>query len=89
MNQPKGDVMVSSSQQNVFDAALGLPENQRAELAEQLWQSLDSASQAEAADAWVVELRRRWKAVESGSTKIIDGPTAISEMRQKYGADEE
>lgn len=53
------DVMVSSNQQNVFDAALGLSESQRAELAEQLWQSLDSASQEPIADAWVIELRRR------------------------------
>lgn len=79
--------MVSSNQQNVFDAALGLPETQRAKLAEQLWQSLDIASQEQIADAWVVELQRRWNAVESGTAKIIDGPTAIAEMRQKYGSD--
>lgn len=58
--------MVSSSQQNVFDAALELPEQQRAELAERLWKSLDGASQEQIADAWAVELRRRWDELESG-----------------------
>lgn len=80
--------MVSSSQQNVFDAALGLPENQRAVLAEQLWQSLNNTSQQQIADAWVVELRRRWDAVEKGTAKIVDGPIAMSEMQQKYRTDE-
>lgn len=80
--------MVSSSQQNVFDAALGLPENQRAVLAEQLWQSLDNTSQQQIADAWVVELRRRWAAVERGTAKIVDGPVAMAEMQQKYRTDE-
>ncbi|MFT4560039.1 MAG: putative addiction module component (TIGR02574 family) [Porticoccaceae bacterium] len=79
--------MVSSSEQNVFDAALELPENQRAELAERLWKSLDGGSQTQIADAWAIELRRRWDAVESGDAQLTDGATAMSEMRRKYGAD--
>tara|TARA_R110002072_G_C7978936_1_gene536016 strand:- start:46790 stop:47035 length:246 start_codon:yes stop_codon:yes gene_type:complete len=79
--------MVSSSEQNVFDAALELPEKQRAELPERLWESLDGSSQSQIADAWAIELRRRWDAVESGDTQLTDGATAMSEMRRKYGAD--
>ena len=79
--------MVSSSEQNVFDAALELPEPQRAALAERLWESLDGGSQTQIADAWATELRRRWDAVESGDAQLTDGATAMSEMRRKYGDD--
>jgi putative addiction module component (TIGR02574 family) len=79
--------MVNSSEQNIFDAAMELPEQQRAELAERLWESLDGGSQAQIADAWAVELRRRWDAVESGDAQLTDGASAMSEMRRKYGVD--
>jgi putative addiction module component (TIGR02574 family) len=81
--------MVSSSEQNVFDAALELPEKPQAELAERFSESLDGGSKTQSADAWAIELRRRWAAVESGDAHIADGPTAMSEIRLKYGVDKE
>ncbi len=78
--------MVSSNQQIVFEAALGLPEDQRAELAERLWQSLGDEPQEEIAAAWVAELQRRLKSVEDGTATLLDGQSVMAELREKYGA---
>jgi putative addiction module component (TIGR02574 family) len=77
--------MVSSNQQSVFEAALGLPLDLRAELAERLWESLGDESQEGIAAAWAAELQRRLKAVEDGTATLLDGQSVIAELRKKYG----
>lgn len=51
--------------------ALSLPAQQRAELAEQLLSSLDSLSESEIAQLWLVEAARRAQAIDQGSAKRI------------------
>jgi putative addiction module component (TIGR02574 family) len=52
--------------------ALSLPTQERARLAHDLIVSLDEAEDPDAADAWVAELERRAREVESGSASVED-----------------
>ena len=78
--------MVSANQQSVFEAALGLPADQRTELAERLWKSLGDEPQEEIAAAWAAELQRRLKSVEDGTATLLDGQSVMAELRKEYGA---
>lgn len=53
--------MGSSFQDDVFSGALSLPAPERARLVHELIRSLDEGHDADAAEAWIVELERRAK----------------------------
>jgi putative addiction module component (TIGR02574 family) len=53
------------------DAALHLPETQRAELAHKLLLSLESQSEAEIAQLWRNEAIRRAADIDSGAVKTL------------------
>ena len=66
--------------------ALGLSEQERAEIAVRLIESLDVASDAEAAEveaAWAAEIERRCAALDAGTT----GTTAWEEVRRQIKAE--
>jgi putative addiction module component (TIGR02574 family) len=52
--------------------ALSLPSEERARLAHDLIVSLDEAQDPGAADAWLAELERRAREVESGAASLED-----------------
>jgi putative addiction module component (TIGR02574 family) len=51
--------------------ALGLPEEERAALASELLDSLDSEVDADAEAAWAAEIRARIDDIESGRAKLV------------------
>ena len=55
----------------ILQEALSLPVQARAELAEQLLSSLDSLSEAEIAQLWLVEAARRAEDLDLGLAKRI------------------
>jgi putative addiction module component (TIGR02574 family) len=60
-----------SSVNEILDQALKLPGEQRAELAQQLLESLEGAEFApDVADAWQVELQRRLDTIRAGTAKM-------------------
>ena len=66
--------------------ALGLSEQERAEIAVRLIESLDVVSDAEAAEveaAWAAEIERRCAALDAGTT----GTTAWEEVRRQIKAE--
>jgi putative addiction module component (TIGR02574 family) len=75
--------------EQLFQAALHLPEVQRVELADLLYESLDVASEPEVAEAWKREVARRiaafdeardrtssWGEIEERLTRRLHGPQA-------------
>ncbi|MGD9644805.1 MAG: addiction module protein [Pirellulales bacterium] len=75
--------------EDLFQAALHLPEVQRVELADLLYESLGVAPDAEVADAWKKEVARRiaafdkandrttsWPQIEERLTRRLHGPNA-------------
>ena len=57
--------------ETIRQGALSLPAQARVELAEQLLQSLDSLSQAEIDQLWLVEAARRAEDLDRGTAKRV------------------
>ncbi|MBX6421612.1 MAG: addiction module protein [Nevskia sp.] len=62
--------------------ALQLEPAQRAELAELMVESLDSASLAEIQRLWIGQAHRRLAEIQSGKVKTIPGEEVLSEARR-------
>ena len=60
-------------------AALELPPDERAELAQKLLLSLDDPSESELAEAWLSEAERRARELDRGEVQAIDA----EEVRRK------
>ena len=57
--------------QQVLRKALSLPPKARADIAGTLLRSLDVEDDSDVEEAWVLEIERRLKEVESGKVKLI------------------
>ena len=64
----------------IFKEALALPSETRAALADSLWDSLDSAADPDAEEAWRKEIRRRLAELDSGAVSAISWAEARSRL---------
>jgi putative addiction module component (TIGR02574 family) len=71
---------MTDAYEEIVSAALALPPQARALLAEDLLASLDS-SQAEIDEAWRVEIERRVQEIKEGKVELLDGDKVMSELR--------
>lgn len=69
-----------STRDELFIAALGLPEDERAKLANQLLDSLAMPDE-EASEAWCLEIERRARDVLEGKVELLDYDEVMAEMR--------
>ena len=74
---------MSGNSKSILEAALSLPADDRAEIAERLMFSLDDQHQAEIETAWDAELQRRANEVDRGEIALIPGDEAIRRLRQR------
>lgn len=65
---------------DIFAAALKLPESERAKLATRLLDSLD-APQARSDEAWSAEIERRARDVIEGNVELLDYDEVMDELR--------
>ena len=63
---------MSLTTERILEDVLSLPENQRAELAMRLLQSLDREIDPDAEEAWAAEIERRCAAVDAGEITLSD-----------------
>jgi putative addiction module component (TIGR02574 family) len=70
------------SVEQLTDAALALPSEARALLADRLVESLDPAEDGYIHQLWATEARRRLDDVRSGRVKTIPGEAALTQVRQ-------
>ncbi len=73
---------MSRSVAEVFDAALALDEDNRAQLVAKLVESLDGNVDADAEDAWAVEIERRLAKITSGRANSLSMDDAIARMHR-------
>jgi hypothetical protein len=66
--------------------ALLLPPGQRALLADALLASLDAEPEREVEAAWAKVAEERLAACHRGEETMLDGPTALAELRSRYQA---
>lgn len=55
----------------LFDAVLALPQDDRAELADRLLESLGETDRREVDDAWAAEVEARLRAFAEGRTRVV------------------
>jgi putative addiction module component (TIGR02574 family) len=71
-----------SSTAEVFEAALALPDEDRAKLAEKLMESLDGAPDPASEAAWATEIERRLARIDAGQASSISMDEAIARLHR-------
>jgi len=66
------------------EALLLLPREDRAELVEQLLQSLNTPTQKEVDRLWAEEAEKRVREFEEGKIEYLDGEMVIKEIRERF-----
>ena len=67
-----------------LEEALLLPIEERAELVDQLLQSLNTAAQKEVDLLWAEEAEKRVREYKEGKVESLNGETVFKEIRDKY-----
>jgi putative addiction module component (TIGR02574 family) len=63
---------MSLTTERLLEDVLALPDDQRAELAVRLLQSLDREVDTDAEEAWAAEIKHRCAALDAGETALLD-----------------
>ena len=63
-----------------------LTAQERAELLDWLWESLQPEAAMQLQERWAAEAEERIDAVDRGELSTTDGPTAMEELRRSLGA---
>jgi putative addiction module component (TIGR02574 family) len=74
---------MSGNSKSILEAALSLPADDRAEIAERLMFSLDDRHRAEIEAAWDAELQRRSTEVDRGDVTLIPEDEAMRRFRER------
>lgn len=75
--------MASALLQQLRDTVLGLPVEDRAELAHELLASLDGPPDADAETAWAAMIERRVAEVDAGTIELVDGDDVMLRVRER------
>jgi putative addiction module component (TIGR02574 family) len=75
--------MITSNE--ILEAAMSLPPEARAQIAEQLLDSLDP-SRAEIDAAWAIEIESRIQEIDDGRAKLIPDDQAMEMVRKRIQA---
>lgn len=76
------DPLEAAALQRVEAAALLLSPDERAELAERLWASVEGRDSLD--PAWEAEIKRRMQEVDSGAVQCRPWDEVMTELRAKY-----
>jgi putative addiction module component (TIGR02574 family) len=76
---------MSRAAEAVLEAAMALSENDRAEVAARLQQSVGNYASPEVAAAWEAEIADRLRAIDEGSVELIPAEEVHAKLRKKYG----
>ena len=68
----------------ILRAALDLPLDARAMLANRLLESLEDSEQTEIDAAWVEEIDRRIRDIDEGRVKLVPGEEVMERLRTRY-----
>jgi putative addiction module component (TIGR02574 family) len=76
---------MSTTLEDIKEKAAQLSEIERAELALALIESLDGPPDADAEEAWRVEVERRIAQIDRGEVQLIPGDEVIDRLRRRLG----
>ena len=80
--QASGDEPMSTFDE-IFEAALSLPPEERAMVADRLLQSLDGPDQERIDGLWAEEAERRMREIEQVKVEAIDGELVMERLRAR------
>ena len=80
-----GPNTMSQTAEQLFESALGLSNDERAELADRLWRSIDGDTREEVAASWAAEIKRRIEAADRGAGQWLTEEEVNSRLDAKYG----
>lgn len=67
--------------QKITDEALHLPRGERTQLIQRLVLSLESTTEQELSNDWLLEARRRAEEIDSGMVELVPGDEVIRKAR--------
>jgi putative addiction module component (TIGR02574 family) len=73
---------LATTREEIYRAALGLKEGERAELAALLLESLDTEAEEGVESAWIVEIDSRIKQLDSGAVAAIPWEEARARLHR-------
>ena len=76
---------MSPTADQVLQAALTLPQAERAEVANRLWESVEGYASPEIAAAWDEEIARRIKESDEGRGQTLTQEEVDRRLSEKYG----
>jgi putative addiction module component (TIGR02574 family) len=76
---------MSRTAEEVLEAALALPEEERAKVAARLQESVSAFATAEIAAAWKKEVARRIQELDEGVVPSIPAEEVHRQLREKHG----
>ncbi|MEX2176853.1 MAG: addiction module protein [Pirellulaceae bacterium] len=76
---------MSLTPSEVFQAAMELPQGERAQLANRLWETVDGFADAEIAAAWEAEIAERLKSADEGGEPSIPIEEVFRQLSADYG----
>jgi len=79
--------MTSVALEQLRDKVLGLPEEDRAELAHELLVSLDGPPEEGVAEAWAEEIEQRVTDLDSGAVKPVDAEEVAQRVRLRLAGE--
>ena len=77
--------MMTATLDNVFSAAMSLDADSRRDLAERLWDVVQSKDDAVFSEATWNEIGRRVTASDAGQVEHIPGDVALTQIRAEFG----
>ena len=77
------NIHMNNQAEQVLQTALSLPRDDRLEIAETLFQSLDDEEAADLEAAWAEEIKRRIESIDKGEVKLIPWEETIRSMRER------
>lgn len=84
MNYTQEPLEHSTLFDQILRAALDLPPDARAMLADLLLESLEDSEKNELDAAWVEEIERRIRDIDEGRVKLIPGEEVMEGLRSRY-----
>jgi putative addiction module component (TIGR02574 family) len=76
---------MASTLSDLKKAAAQLPENERAELALSLIESLDGPADPDVEEAWAQEIERRVRQFERGEAELVPAEEVFARIRRRLG----
>ncbi len=80
MNDSNAEQVKLTGEDAVFDAALSLPDECRAELAKKLLDSLEDKIPQDIEEAWIKEAKSRLQAYREGKLKSVPGEEVMTSL---------